>query len=43
MNCKKLILSLLAAALVAQAAVAAAAPIDKLRSSVSAARSEERR
>ena len=38
MNCKKLILSLLAAALVAQAAVAAAAPIDKLRSSVSAAR-----
>ena len=38
MNCKKLILSLFAAALVAQAAVAAAAPIEKLRSSVSAAR-----
>ena len=38
MNCKKLILSLFAAVLVAQAAVAAAAPIEKLRSSVSAAR-----
>ena len=38
MNCKKLILSLFASVLVAQAAVAAAAPIEKLRSSVSAAR-----